>query len=201
MDYIVPALERLVEEFRKFPSVGYKSAERMAFYVLGLPDDKLEMLTASINTAHNNIHRCKICQNLTEEEICPICKNAKRDSSVICVVEDPRDVIAVEKTHEFSGVYHVLHGAISPMQNIGPNELAIKELLARINDENTPVSEVIMATNPTVEGEATSMYLSRLLKPLGVKTTRLSYGVPVGASIENADEVTLSKALLGRDII
>lgn len=201
MDYIVPALERLVEEFRKFPSVGYKSAERMAFYVLGLSNDRLEMLIEAINTAHNNIHRCKICQNLTEEDVCPICKNPKRDNSLICVVEDPRDVIAVEKTHEFIGVYHVLHGAISPMQNIGPNELAIKELLARINDEKNPVSEVIMATNPTVEGEATSMYLSKLLKPLGVKTTRLSYGVPVGASIENADEVTLSKALLGRDVI
>lgn len=201
MDYIVPALEKLVEEFRKFPSVGYKSAERMAFYVLGLTNNKLEMLTDAINTAHNNIHRCKICQNLTEEEICPVCTNARRDSSVICVVEDPRDVIAIEKTHEFGGVYHVLHGAISPIQNIGPNELTIKELLARVNDEKTPVKEVIMATNPTVEGEATSMYLSRLLKPLGVKTTRLSYGVPVGASIENADEVTLSKALLGRDEI
>ncbi|MBR0541335.1 MAG: recombination protein RecR [Clostridia bacterium] len=195
----IPALDRLIDEFRKMPSIGNKSAERLAFYVLGLEDSEVEVLTEAINNAHKKIHQCSICRNLTEDEVCPICKNGKRDESVICVVEDPRDVIAFERTHEYMGLYHVLHGVISPINGVGPDELTIKELLARLND-NT-VKEVIMATNPTVEGEATAMYISRLLKPLGIQVSRLAYGIPVGADLEYADEVTLSRALEGRRII
>lgn len=195
----IPALDRLIDEFRKMPSIGNKSAERLAFYVLGLEDGEVEGLTEAITNAHSKIHQCNICRNLTEDEVCPICKSGKRDESIICVVEDPRDVIAIERTHEYDGLYHVLHGVISPINGVGPDELTIKELLARLND-NT-VKEVIMATNPTVEGEATAMYISRLLKPLGIEVSRLAYGIPVGADLEYADEVTLSRALEGRRII
>jgi recombination protein RecR len=195
----IPALDRLIDEFRKMPSIGNKSAERLAFYVLGLEENEVKSLTQAINDAHSKIHQCNICRNLTEDEVCPICKSGKRDESVICVVEDPRDVIAFERTHEYMGLYHVLHGVISPINGVGPDELTIKELLARLND-NT-VKEVIMATNPTVEGEATAMYISRLLKPLGIQVSRLAYGIPVGADLEYADEVTLSRALEGRRII
>ncbi|MDO4846860.1 MAG: recombination mediator RecR [Clostridiaceae bacterium] len=192
----IPALDRLVDEFRKMPSIGSKSAERLAFYVLGLDEKEVEGLTQAISDAHDKIHQCSICKNLTEDEVCPICKNDKREHGTICVVEDPRDVIAIERTHEYRGLYHVLHGVISPINGVGPDDLTIKELLSRLND-NT-VNEVIMATNPTVEGEATAMYVSRLLKPLGVKVSRLAYGIPVGADLEYADEVTLSRALEGR---
>lgn len=192
----IPALDRLVDEFRKMPSIGSKSAERLAFYVLGLDEKEVEGLTQAISDAHDKIHQCSICKNLTEDEVCPICKNDKREHGTICVVEDPRDVIAIERTHEYRGLYHVLHGVISPINGVGPDDLTIKELLSRLND-NT-VNEVIMATNPTVEGEATAMYISRLLKPLGVKVSRLAYGIPVGADLEYADEVTLSRALEGR---
>ena len=192
----IPALDRLVDEFRKMPSIGSKSAERLAFYVLGLDENEVEGLTQAISDAHDKIHQCSICKNLTEDEVCPICKNDKRERTTICVVEDPRDVIAIERTHEYRGLYHVLHGVISPINGVGPDDLTIKELLSRLND-NT-VNEVIMATNPTVEGEATAMYVSRLLKPLGVKVSRLAYGIPVGADLEYADEVTLSRALEGR---
>lgn len=192
----IPALDRLVDEFRKMPSIGSKSAERLAFYVLGLDEKEVEGLTQAISDAHDKIQQCSICKNLTEDEVCPICKNDKREHGTICVVEDPRDVIAIERTHEYRGLYHVLHGVISPINGVGPDDLTIKELLSRLND-NT-VNEVIMATNPTVEGEATAMYVSRLLKPLGVKVSRLAYGIPVGADLEYADEVTLSRALEGR---
>ena len=192
----IPALDRLVDEFRKMPSIGNKSAERLAFYVLGLEDKAVKGLADAIINAHEKIHQCSVCRNLTEDEVCPICKNDKRDKSIICVVEDPRDVAAIERTHEFNGLYHVLHGVISPINGIGPEELTIKELLARLSD-NT-VNEIIMATNPTVEGEATAMYISRLLKPLGISVSRLAYGIPVGADLEYADEVTLSRALEGR---
>ena len=192
----IPALDRLVDEFRKMPSIGYKSAERLAFYVLSLEDKDVNNLSDAIISAHKKIHQCEICRNLTEDEICPICKNDRRDKSVICVVEDPRDVIAIERTGEYNGLYHVLHGVISPMNGVGPDDLTIKELLSRLTD-NT-VTEVIMATNPTVEGEATAMYISRLLNPLGIKASRLAYGIPVGADLEYADEVTLSRALEGR---
>ena len=199
MSYNVAALQKLIEQFQKMPSVGAKSAQRMAFYVLGLTEDEAKEFASSIIEAHEKIHKCSVCCNLTEKELCNVCDNPARDRSVICVVEDPRDVIAIEKTHEFKGTYHVLHGAISPMNGVGPEQLTIKELLSRMNTDD--VQEVIMATNPTVEGEATAMYISRLLKPMGVKVTRLAYGVPVGADLEYADEITLLRALEGRQVI
>jgi recombination protein RecR len=199
--YQVAALSRLIEQFERMPGIGRKSAQRLAFYVLGLSDAEAKGFAQAILDAHEKIHRCKICCNLTDTELCSVCGNLARDKSKICVVEDPRDVLAIERTHEYEGVYHVLHGAISPMNGIGPDQLAIKELLARLGGGEEEVDEIIMATNPTVEGEATAMYISRLLKPMGVKVTRLAYGVPVGADLEYADEVTLSRALEGRQII
>ncbi|MBE6836070.1 MAG: recombination protein RecR [Ruminococcaceae bacterium] len=199
MSYNVATLQKLIDQFQKMPSVGAKSAQRMAFYVLGLSEDEAKEFASSILEAHEKIHKCSVCCNLTEKELCNVCDNPARDRSVICVVEDPRDVIAIEKTHEFKGTYHVLHGAISPMNGVGPEQLTIKELLSRMNSDE--VQEVIMATNPTVEGEATAMYISRLLKPMGVKVTRLAYGVPVGADLEYADEITLLRALEGRQVI
>ena len=179
--------------------IGHKTAQRMAFYVLGLSDEEARSFANAITDAHTKIRQCKICCDLADDELCPICKSETRDKSVICVVEDPRDVAAIERTHEYNGTYHVLHGAISPMDNVGPDQIKIKELLARLNDG--VVEEVIMATNPTVEGEATAMYISRLLKPMGITVSRLAYGVPVGADLEYADEVTLSRALEGRSLI
>ena len=199
MRYNLAALQNLVDQFERMQGIGHKTAQRMAFYVLGLSDEETRAFTDAITEAHTKIHQCKICCNLAEEELCPICKNPARDKSVVCVVEDPRDVAAIERTHEYNGTYHVLHGAISPMDNIGPDQIRIKELLARLNDGT--VEEVIMATNPTVEGEATAMYISRLLKPMGITVSRLDYGVPVGADLEYADEVTLSRALEGRSLI
>lgn len=193
------SLEKLIEEFRKMPSVGVKSAERLAYYILGLDDVGVKSLTDAINNAHENIHTCSICCNLTENEKCGICSNPKRDSSVICVVENPRDVTAFERTHEYKGTYHVLHGVISPMNSIGPDNIRIKELIRRLADDS--VNEVIMATNPTAEGEATAMYIARLLKPMGIKVSRLAYGIPVGSDLEYADEVTLSRALQGRNLL
>lgn len=195
----IVSLEKLIEEFRKMPSVGVKSAERMAYYVLGLDDNGAKSLTDAITNAHNNIHTCNICCNLTEGEKCDVCSNPKRDNSVICVVENPRDVSAFERTHEYRGTYHVLHGVISPMNGIGPDNIRIKELISRLADDS--VNEVIMATNPTAEGEATAMYIARLLKPMGIKVSRLAYGIPVGSDLEYADEVTLSRALQGRNLL
>lgn len=192
--YDVAALSKLIEQFERMPGVGHKGAQRMAFYILDLPGEEADKFAQAIKDAHTKIHRCKICCNLTEGDICSICANEARNRKQICVVEDPRDVIAIERTHEYNGTYHVLHGAISPMNGIGPDQLTIKELLKRLDG----VEEVIMATNPTVEGEATAMYISRLLKPMGIRTTRLAYGVPVGADLEYADEVTLSRAMEGR---
>ncbi|MCQ2487489.1 MAG: recombination mediator RecR [Clostridia bacterium] len=194
MSYDVAALGNLIEQFERIPGIGHKSAQRMAFYVLNMPEDAAEKFANSILDAKKKIHQCSICCNLTEDELCWICKNEARDKTTVCVVEDPRDVMAIERTHEFGGRYHVLHGAISPMSGIGPDQLTIKQLLQRLEG----VDEVIMATNPTVEGEATAMYISRLLKPMGIRTTRLAYGVPVGADLEYADEVTLSRAMEGR---
>lgn len=194
--YHVPPLDKLVEQFEQLPGIGSKTAQRLAYFVLNLPKEKAKEFADSIVLAHEKIHYCKVCCNLTDGELCPICRNEARDRSVICVVEDPRDVFAFERTHEFKATYHVLHGAISPLSGIGPEQLCIKELLARVQDGT--VQEVIMATNPTVEGEATAMYLSRLLKPLGIKVTRLAYGIPVGGDLEYADEVTLSRAIEGR---
>lgn len=195
----IVSLQKLIEEFRKMPSVGLKSAERFAYYVLGLDDKQVQSLTDAINNAHEKIHTCSVCCNLTEDEKCNICNNPKRDGSVICVVENPRDITAFERTHEYRGVYHVLHGVMSPMNGIGPNDIRIKELVSRLSDDT--VEEVIMATNPTAEGEATAVYISKLLKPMGIKVTRLAYGMPVGSDLEYADEVTLSRALDGRQLL
>lgn len=199
MAYNVLPLTRLVEQFERLPGIGRKTAQRLAFHMLGLPKEKAEEFANAILDAHRLIKKCAVCQNLTDQELCAVCSDGKRDRSVICVVEDPRDVVAFERTREYNGLYHVLHGLISPMEGIGPDQLYIKELLARLSDGS--VKEVIMATNPTVEGEATAMYLARLLKPMGLKVTRLAYGIPVGGNLEYADEVTLYRALEGRSEI
>ena len=196
MAYNVLPLTKLVEQFERLPGIGRKTAQRLAFYVLSLPKERAAEFANAILDAHEKIKRCRICQSLTEKELCPICSDASRDPSVICVVENSQDVIAFERTREYHGLYHVLHGLISPMDGVGPDQLCIKELLARLKDG--AVKEVVMATNPTVEGEATAMYLARLLKPMGIKVTRLAYGIPVGGNLEYADEVTLSRALEGR---
>ena len=194
--YNVATLAKLIEQFERMPGIGRKTAQRLAFYVLNLSKEQATEFSATILSAHEKIKQCTCCCNLAEDELCPICKSDSRDKSVICVVEDPRDVFAFERTHEFEGTYHVLHGVISPMNGVGPEDITIKELLSRMADGT--VQEVIMATNPTVEGEATAMYISRLLKPMGITVSRLAYGVPVGADLEYADEVTLTKALEGR---
>lgn len=194
--YHVAPLETLVEQFEKLPGIGHKTAQRLAYHILGVSKEEAEAFAAAIVNAHEKIHYCKVCCNLTDEELCPVCRNENRDKSIICVVEDPRDVFALERTNEFNATYHVLHGVISPLSGVGPDQLHIKELLARVSDPQ--VKEVIMATNPTVEGEATAMYISRLLKPMGIRVTRLAYGVPVGGDLEYADEVTLSRAIEGR---
>ena len=199
MAYNLAPLQNLIEQFERMQGIGHKTAQRMAFYVLDLSDEDAKRFAQAIIDTHTKIRQCKICCDLADDELCPICKSETRDKSVICVVEDPRDVAAIERTHEYNGTYHVLHGAISPMNNIGPDQIKIKELLARLNDG--VVEEVIMATNPTVEGEATAMYIGRLLKPMGITVSRLAYGVPVGADLEYADEVTLSRALEGRSLI
>ena len=197
--YNVAPLENLVEQFEKMPGIGHKTAQRLAYYVLNLSKTQAEELANAVVDAHTKIHYCSRCCNLTDKELCPVCSNSVRDNSVICVVETPRDATAVENTHEFNGVYHVLHGAISPLNDVGPDNLTIKQLVARLADDT--VSEVIMATNPTVEGDATALYISKLLKPMGVKVTRLAYGIPVGGDLEYADEYTLAKALEGRNEI
>ncbi len=199
MAYNLAPLQNLIEQFERMQGIGHKTAQRMAFYVLGLSREEADAFANAITDAHTKIKQCKICCDLADDELCPICKSESRDKSVICVVEDPRDVAAIERTHEYKGVYHVLHGAISPMDNIGPDQIKIKELLARLSEGT--VDEVIMATNPTVEGEATAMYISKLLKPMGITVSRLAYGVPVGADLEYADEITLSRALEGRSLI
>ncbi|SCG82825.1 Recombination protein recR [Proteiniborus sp. DW1] len=196
MEYFAPPLASLIEEFSKLPGIGRKTAQRLAFYVLNMNADDVNELANAIVNAKRNIKYCSICSNLTDTDPCFICSNTNRDQTTICVVEDPRDVIALEKTKEFQGLYHVLHGSISPMEGIGPEDIKIKELLQRIRELD--VAEVILATNPTIEGEATAMYISKLLKPLGIKTTRIAHGIPVGGDLEYADEVTLSKALEGR---
>lgn len=196
MDYYAAPIAKLIEAFAKLPGIGNKTAQRLAFYLLDMPQKEAEELAYAIINAKRSIKYCEVCCNITDKEKCGICSDAKRDESIICVVEDPRDVVAMEKTREFKGLYHVLHGAISPMDDIGPDEIRIKELLARIGEGN--IKEVILATNPNIEGEATAMYISKLIKPLGVKATRIAHGVPVGGDLEYADEVTLMKALEGR---
>ena len=189
------SLQELIDEFEKLPGIGHKSAVRLAFHVMNMPDAKVLKFTDAINNAKTKVHLCSKCQNLTDKEECDICSSTKRDQSVICVMETPKDVTALEKTREYNGLYHVLHGAISPMDGIGPEDIKIKELLSRLTSD---VNEVIMATNPTVEGEATAMYIARLLKPMGITVTRIAHGIPVGGDIEYADEVTLTRAIEGR---
>ncbi len=196
MAYYSPSIEKLVESFEKLPSIGHKTAQRLAFYMLDLSNDEVKEFVDSIINAKKNLKFCSKCFNISDTEPCSICGNPKRDSSTICVVEDVRDVVAMERTHEYNGVYHVLHGSISPMNGVGPDDIKIKELLARLMDGS--VKEIILATNPRVEGEATSMYISKLVKPLGVKVTRIARGIPIGGDLEYTDEVTLTKALEGR---
>ena len=196
MRYFPAALERLTEQFARLPGIGGKTAQRLAFHVLSLPKEEAADFAQAILDARENVHTCRVCQNLTDRELCPICDDPQRDQSLICVVAEPRDVIAMERSREFNGVYHVLHGVISPLNHVGPDNLRIRELLDRVAVGT--VREVIMATNPDTEGEATAMYLSRLLRPLEVKVTRLAYGIPVGSQLEYADEITLLRALEGR---
>ena len=197
MDYFPPALENLVEQFAKLPGVGRKSAQRLAFYLLNQPEEAAKEFADAILQAKAGISCCPVCQNLTQGEgPCPICASPRRDHGVICVVADPKDVVALERSREYQGVYHVLHGVISPMNHVGPDDLRIHQLVERLSGGD--VQEVIMATNPDTEGETTAMYLSRLLKPFGVKVTRLAYGIPVGSHLEFADDATLMRALEGR---
>lgn len=194
--YFPAPVERLTEAFARLPGVGGKTAQRLAFHVLSLPDGEAEDFAQAILEAKRSVHTCPVCQNLTDGELCAICADERRDRGLICVVAEPRDVIALERAREYEGVYHVLHGVISPLNHVGPDDIRIRELLNRVAQGG--VREVIMATNPDTEGEATAMYLSRLLRPLEVKVTRLAYGVPVGSQLEYADEVTLLRALEGR---
>ena len=194
MEYFPPALENLVEQFAKLPGIGRKTAQRLAFYVLSLSQEEADAFAQAIAEAKRAIHCCPVCQNFSEGDgLCPVCQDPKRDTSVICVVADPKDVVAMERSREYQGLYHVLHGVISPMNHVGPDDLHIKSLVERVAAGG--VSEVIMATNPDTEGEATAMYLSRLLKPFQVKVTRLAYGIPVGSHLEYADVATLMRAL------
>ena len=196
MSYYSPSIEKLIESFEKLPSIGHKTAVRLAFHVLEQTNEQTQEFIDSIVHAKQSLKYCTQCYNISDTDPCPICANTKRDSTRICVVEDVRDIIAMEKTHEYKGKYHVLHGAISPMNGVGPDDIKIKELLARLMDGQ--VKEVILATNPRVEGEATAMYLSKLIKPLGVSVTRIAHGIPVGGDLEYTDEITLTKALEGR---
>lgn len=199
MNYFPVALQELADQFARLPGIGSKTAQRLAFHVLSLPLDEAQGFADAIVNAKKEVHTCPVCQNLTDREICPICDDPMRDQGVICVVADPKDVIAMERSREFAGVYHVLHGVISPLNHVTQDDIKIRELLMRV--ASGQVREVIMATNPDTEGEATAMYISRLLRPMEVKVTRLAYGVPVGSQLEYADEVTLSRALEGRQEI
>lgn len=196
MSYYSPSIEKLIQSFEKLPSIGNKTAARLAFYILNASEEETNEFVNSIIDAKKNLKYCSQCYNISDTDPCMICANPKRDQSIICVVEDVRDIIAMERTHEFRGVYHVLHGSISPMNGIGPDDIKMKELLSRLMDGH--VKEVILATNPRVEGEATAMYLSKLIKPLGIKVTRIAHGIPVGGDLEYTDEITLTKALEGR---
>ena len=199
MQYFPAALQELADQFARLPGIGGKTAQRLAFHVLSLPQQEAQAFADAILQAKREVHTCPGCQNLTDLELCPICSDDTRDSGIICVVADPKDVIAMERSREFRGHYHVLHGVISPLNHVTQDDIKIRELLRRVGSGE--VREVIMATNPDTEGEATAMYISRLLRPMGVKVTRLAYGVPVGSQLEYADEVTLSRALEGRQIM
>lgn len=199
MQYFPAALQNLADQFARLPGIGGKTAQRLAFYMLSLDDEQAQAFSDAIMDAKKRVHTCPVCQNLTDREICPICDDDLRDHGCICVVAEPKDVIAMERSREFRGVYHVLHGVISPLNHVTQDDLKIKELLLRVGSSD--IREIIMATNPDTEGEATAMYISRLLRPMEVKVTRLAYGVPVGSQLEYADEVTLSRALEGRQEI
>ncbi len=199
MQYFPVALQELADQFARLPGIGGKTAQRLAFHVLSLPEEEAKAFADAIVDAKKTVHTCPVCQNLTDRELCPICDDAMRDHGLICVVAEPKDVIAMERSREFNGVYHVLHGVISPLNHVTQDDIRIRELLQRAASGS--VREVIMATNPDTEGEATAMYISRLLRPLELKVTRLAYGVPVGSQLEYADEVTLSRALEGRQEI
>lgn len=199
MQYFPAALQTLADQFAKLPGIGGKTAQRLAFYVLGLPIEEAKEFSDAILEAKRTVHTCPVCQNLTDRTLCPICDDDTRDKGQICVVAEPKDVIAMERSREYRGLYHVLHGVISPLNHVTQEDLKIRELLLRVGQ--TPIREVIMATNPDTEGEATAMYISRLLRPMEVKVTRLAYGIPVGSQLEYADEVTLSRALEGRQEI
>ena len=196
MEYSAVPLLRLIEHFQKMPGIGAKTAQRMALYVLSLPNDEAHDFAQSIAEAADKIHRCSVCCNFTDQDTCPICRSEARSRKTVCVVENVEALMAMEKTNEYKGTYHVLHGVISPLDEVGPDDITVKELLARISADD--VQEVIMATGSNVEGELTAMYISKLLKPLGVKVTRLAYGLPVGSDLQYADSVTLTRALIGR---
>lgn len=189
------SVTKLIEQFEKLPSIGHKSAQRLAFYILNRPQDEVEEFAKALVEGRRSIKLCCVCQNMSDKDVCDICSNQSREKDKICVVQDPRDVMAMERSREFKGYYHVLHGVISPINGVGPDDLKIKELLARIDGN---ITEVIVATNPNVEGEATAMYISRLLRPLGVKVSRIAHGLPVGGELEYADDVTLARALQNR---
>ena len=196
MSYYSPSIEKLIESFEKLPSIGHKTAVRLAFHMLDLNEERTNEFIQSIINAKQNLKFCSTCFNISDTDPCPICSSPRRDPSLICVVEDVRDILAMERTNEFKGVYHVLHGSISPMNGIGPEDIKIKELLQRL--EANDIKEIILATNPRVEGEATAIYLSKLIKPFGIQCTRIAHGIPVGGDLEYTDEITLSKALEGR---
>ncbi|MBQ7800138.1 MAG: recombination protein RecR [Oscillospiraceae bacterium] len=198
MSFSVPSLDKLIEQFEKLPGIGRKSAQRMAFYVLSQPYEKAQQFADALVNAHKNIRRCSVCCNLSETEICPVCSDVMRDNSTICIVESPRDVMSFERVGEYRGLYHVLHGLISPLDNIGPDAICIKELVARLDSGN--IKEAILATGATTEGEATAIYIAnKILKPRGIKVSRLSYGIPIGSNLEYADEMTLLRALKDRN--
>ncbi len=196
MSLLPPSFEALIDSFASLPGVGKKSAQRLAFHILSLPEGEAEAFAATILEARESVHTCPVCQNLTDGELCPVCKNERRDKNIICVVAEPKDVMSIERSREYNGSYHVLHGVLSPMSHVGPDDIRIAELVKRVADGG--VEEVIMATNPDTEGDTTAMYISRLLKPFDVRITRLAYGIPVGSNLEFTDDATLLRALEGR---
>ena len=198
MSFFPASLENLIDKFAALPGIGRKSAQRLAFHVLSLPEGEAEGFANAIIEAKKNVSCCKVCQNLTEGEVCSVCSSDRRDRTTVCVVSEPRDVLSIERSHEYNGVYHVLHGVLSPISHVGPDDIKINELVKRVASDDSEISEIIMATNPDTEGEATAMYISRLLKPFNVKVTRLAYGIPVGSNLEFADDATLLRAIEGR---
>ena len=199
MSYFPASLENLIEKFASLPGIGYKSAQRLAFYVLSLPKEEADAFAHAIMDAKQNVHCCSVCQNLTDRDVCSICQSPHRDGSTVCVVADPKDVVAIERTREYNGKYHVLHGVISPMNRVGPDDIRIRELIDRVAQGE--IQEIIMATNPDTEGETTAKYISRLVKPFGVRVTRIAYGIPMGSNLEFADDATLMRAIEGRQEI